>query len=406
MKIIITRRQLAIALTAVVILSGTSLLVRHVIFAKDPPAFITTGIARMDIEESVLASGTLEALKTVAVGAQVSGQLEKLHVRLGDQVKKGQLLAEIDPVLQQNSLKDAEASLENVQAQIRSKKALLQQYELAYRRQKELAAQDAASQADLESAQAQLDTARADLAALNAQAKKARIAVDTAKANLDYTRIVAPMDGVVISIDTEEGQTVVSAQTAPTILKLANLDTITVKAEISEADVTRVKAGQKVYFTILGEPDSRHYGTLRAIEPGPKSSSSASGSSSSSTSSSSSAIYYNGLFDVPNPDRKLRVSMTAQVAIVLREAKQVLSIPVSALSDKGEDGRQTVKVLVNGTPQVRTINVGITNNVNAEVVDGLRAGEKVVIGDAAAKVSTASSGMPPGPPGVGSGGRR
>jgi macrolide-specific efflux system membrane fusion protein len=402
MKIIISRWQLAIALTAVVILSGTSLLVRHVIFAKDPPAFITTGIARMDIEESVLASGTLEALKTVAVGAQVSGQLKKLHVRLGDQVKKGQLLAEIDPVLQQNSLKDAEASLENVQAQIRSKKALLQQYELAYQRQKQMADQDAASQADLESAQAQLDTARADLAALNAQAKKARIAVDTARANLDYTRIVAPMDGVVISIDTEEGQTVVSAQTAPTILKLANLDTITVKAEISEADVTRVKPGQKVYFTILGEPDSRHYGTLRAIEPGPKSSSSAS----SSTSSSSSAIYYNGLFDVPNPDRKLRVSMTAQVAIVLREAKQVLSIPVSALSDKGKDGRQSVKVLVNGTPQVRTINVGITDNVNAEVINGLRAGEQVLIGDAAAKVATTSSGMPPGPPGGGAGGRR
>jgi macrolide-specific efflux system membrane fusion protein len=406
MKIIISRWQLAIALTAVVILSGTSLLVRHVIFAKDPPAFITTGIARMDIEESVLASGTLEALKTVAVGAQVSGQLKKLHVRLGDQVKKGQLLAEIDPVLQQNSLKDAEASLQNVQAQIRSKKALLQQYELAYQRQKQMADQDAASQADLEIAQAQLDITRADLAALDAQAKKARIAVDTARANLDYTRIVAPMDGVVISIDTEEGQTVVSAQTAPTILKLANLDTITVKAEISEADVTRVKPGQKVYFTILGEPDSRHYGTLRAIEPGPKSSSSASGSSSSSTSSSSSAIYYNGLFDVPNPDRKLRVSMTAQVAIVLREAKQVLSIPVSALSDKGKDGRQSMKVLVNGTPQGRTINVGITDNVNAEVINGLRAGEQVLIGDAAAKVATTSSGMPPGPPGGGAGGRR
>ena len=128
------------------------------------------------------------------------------------------------------------------------------------------------------------------------------------------------MDGVVVGIVTEEGQTVVSAQAAPTILRLANLDTITVKAQISEADVTRVRPGQKVYFTILGDPDARHYGKLRAIEPATDS---ASSSSSASTSSSSTAIYYNGLFEVPNPDRTLRVSMTAQVFVVLSEAKQV-----------------------------------------------------------------------------------
>jgi macrolide-specific efflux system membrane fusion protein len=401
------RKKLTISLVSTVILLSAGLLVRHFVFAREPAAYITACAARMDIEESVLANGALEALKTVAVGAQVSGQLKKLHVHLGDQVKKGQLLAEIDPVLQQNSLKDAEASLENVQAQIRAKKALLQQYELAFRRQNELAAQDAASKADLESAQAQLDTTRADLAALDAQVKKARIAVDTARANLDYTRIVAPMDGVVISIDTEEGQTVVSAQTAPTILKLANLAIITVKAEISEADITRVKPGQKVYFTILGEPDIRHYGTLRAIEPGPKSSSNSSGSSSSASSSDSTAIYYNGLFDVPNPDRKLRVSMTAQVAIVLSEAKQVLSIPVAALRDKSRDGRQTVKVLVNGKPEERIIKVGSTDNVNAQAVEGLQEGEQIILGDVVAKVATTSSGMPPGPPpGVGTGGRR
>jgi macrolide-specific efflux system membrane fusion protein len=192
---------------------------------------------------------------------------------------------------------------------------------------------------------------------------------------------------------------VVSAQTAPTILKLANLDTITVKAEISEADVTKVKPGQKVYFTILGEPDSRHYSTLKAIEPGPKSSSSSTTTSSTtSTSSSSSAIYYNGLFDVPNPDRKLRVSMTAQVAIVLSEAKQVLSIPVSALRNKSKDGRQAVKVLVAGVPQERTIKAGISNNVSVQVTDGLREGDLVVIGDTTLPATTASTGMPAGPP--------
>lgn len=397
MEKIITRKRSIIVLVSIAVLAGAGLLVRHFVFAKETPAYITASAARMNIEESVLASGTLQALKTVDVGAQVSGQLKRLHVQLGDQVKKGQLLAEIDPVLQQNALKDAEATQENVRAQMQAKKALLRQLELAYRRQKELTAQDAASKADLESAEAQFHTTRADLAALEAQLKKARIAVDTAKANLDYTRIVAPMDGVVIGIVTEEGQTVVSAQAAPTILKLANLNTITVKAQISEADVTRVRPGQKVYFTILGEPDTRHYGTLRAIEPATDAASAASSSSSTSTSSST-AIYYNALFDVPNPDHKLRVSMTAQVAVVLSEAKQVIAIPVSALRDKRKDGRQTVQVLVNGMPQERTIRVGISNNVNVQVTEGLRAGERVVIGDTAAQTPVATSSGPPGPP--------
>jgi macrolide-specific efflux system membrane fusion protein len=269
----------------------------------------------------------------------------------------------------------------------------LRQYELAYRRQKGLAAQDAASLADLESAQAQLETTRAELAALEAQFRKAQIAVDTAKANLDYTRIVAPMDGVVIGIITEEGQTVVSAQAAPTILRLADLDTVTVRAQISEADVTRVRPGQKVWFTILGEPDTRRYGTLRAIEPATES------ASSSSSTTSSTAIYYNGLFDVKNPDRKLRPSMTAQVAVVLSEARQALSVPVSTLRDKGKDGRQTVKVLTDGKTEERSVRVGISDRVNAQVLDGVREGERVVIGDATVQAVATTAGMPPpGPP--------
>jgi macrolide-specific efflux system membrane fusion protein len=373
------RNKIILVLITIAVVICTVLLVRHYFFAKNKITYITATAARMDLEEKVLASGTLNAFKTVEVGAQVSGQLKKLHVVLGDQVKKGQLLAEIDPVLQQNSLRDAEASLENVKAQKRSKQALLQQYELAYKRQKQMVDQDAAARADLESAQSQLDSTRADLAALDAQINKARISVDTAQANLDYTRIVAPMDGVVISIVTEEGQTVVSAQAAPTILKLANLDTITVKAQISEADVTRTRPGQPVYFTILGDADTRYYSTLRAIEPGPDTTTTS--SSSTTTSSSSTAIYYNGLFDVPNPGRKLRVSMTAQVSIVQNIAKQALCIPASALGEKGKDGRSTVRVLVNNLPENSMIRTGINNNVLIQVTEGLQEGDKVIIGD-------------------------
>jgi macrolide-specific efflux system membrane fusion protein len=363
-------------------------------FAPQEITYITASATRFDLEDSVLATGILKAFKTVAVGAQVNGQLKTLHVALGDKVKKGQLLAEIDPVLPQNTLKDAEAQVDNLQAQKRSKQALLKQYELACQRQSRMNAKDAGSKADLEVAQAQLESTRHDISSLEAQIRKAIIAVDTARANLGYTRIHAPIDGTVISIDTEEGQTVVSNQSATTILTLATLDTMTIKAKISEADVTRVKPGLPTYFTLLGDSDTRYYGKLRAIEPGPVSNGTTSAGT-GSTVSSSSAIYYYGLFEVPNPDNKLKVSMTTQVAVVLNQVKQALCIPVSVLGEKQKDGKTTVRVLVGEQAETRTIRTGMSNSVQIQVLGGLREGEKVIIGDSSNLPKTDSSNMPP-----------
>jgi macrolide-specific efflux system membrane fusion protein len=391
----ITGKQLGLALLVLAVLLGTGLLVRH-IFPREKTTYITAAATPMDLEESVLASGTLHAFKTVDVGAQVSGQLKTLHVALGDKVTRGQLLAEIDPILQQNSLKDAEAQIENLQAQRRSSHALLMQYDLAFKRQNSMVALDAAPRADLESARAQYDNTRYAIASLDAQIKRARIARDTARANLGYTRISAPMDGVVISITTQEGQTLVSTQSATTILSLANLDLITVKAKISEADITRVKPGLITYFTLLGDGDRRYYSRLRTTEPGPVSGSGG-GSTSSSTTSSSTAIYYNGLFEVPNPDHKLRVSMTVQAVIVLNEARKALTIPVSALGDKQKDGSYLVKVLRDDTPEPRLIRVGINDRVNVQVIEGLKVGEQVIIGDSSTLPAVDKS-APAGPP--------
>ena len=387
-----SRKRIIVGTIAILVLLGTGFAVKKFFFSTAKISFITANVVKMDLEENVLASGTLKAFKTVAVGAQVSGQLKTLHVALGDKVKKGQLLAEIDPVLQQNTLKDSEAQVENLRAQKRSRQALLKQYDLAWQRQSQMNARDAAPKADLESAQAQLESTRYDIAALEAQIKKAVIAVDTARANLGYTKIIAPIDGAVISIDTEEGQTVVSTQSATTIITLATLDTMTVKAKISEADVTRVKPGLQTYFALLGDADTRYYGTLRAVEPGPVASSTVTGTSSTS---SSSAVYYYGLFEVPNTDNKLKVSMTTQVVIVLNQVKQALSIPVSALGDKQKDGRTTVKVLAGDVAETRTIRTGISNNVQVQVLEGLREGEKVVVGDSTSLPKTESSAMPP-----------
>ncbi|CAM3790483.1 efflux RND transporter periplasmic adaptor subunit [Bordetella tumulicola] len=376
---------IAIALVAMLLLG------KMLFFSVPPkPDYVTAEARLADMEDSVLASGTLEAVRQVSVGAQVSGQLKSLKVQLGDEVEQGQLVAEIDDMTQQNDLRNVQAALATRKAERQAKQATLKQAELAYARQRQMLARDASSREDFEQAEATLNVTRADIVALDAQIAQAEIEVDTARVNLGYTRISSPMSGKVVAIVTKEGQTVNSIQTAPTIIKVAQVDTMTVKAQISEADVTRVRPGQKVYFTILGEPDKRYYGTLRAIEPAPDSiqrdeSTSTLTGGGTAASGTSEAVYYNGLFDVPNPDETLRISMTAQVFIVLGEAKQTLIIPSSALGKRGEDGRYTVQVVgTDNEPTKRQIKVGMNNNVNAQVLEGLSAGERVVSAEAAA----------------------
>ncbi|WP_143136392.1 HlyD family efflux transporter periplasmic adaptor subunit, partial [Burkholderia ubonensis] len=246
-----------------------------------------------------------------------------------------------------------------------------------------------------ESARAALDVQRANLASLDAQIRAARIQIDTAQANLGYTRIVAPMDGEVVAIVTQEGQTVIAQQQAPVILKLADLDTMTVKAQVSEADVIRIQPGQTAYFTILGEPDRRYYGKLRAIEPAPQNfleSQAGLGGAGGGATKTNAAVFYNALFEVPNPGHRLRISMTAQVNIVLGGARNALSIPAAALGAKDKNGAYAVRVLrADGKTETRTIRTGINNNVKVEVLAGLKEGEQVVIGDADADSQAASA---------------
>ena len=312
----------------------------------DTNGYITAPVSRLDVENTVLATGIIEAKNLVSVGAQVSGQIKSLKVVLGEKVQVGQLLAEIDSLPQQNTLRIKNAALAAVRAQKQSKEATLNLAELVFRRQQEMLRGEAGSREDYETAEAQLKVTRAEITALDAQIEQARIAVDTAQLDLNYTRITSPIDGVVVAIVAKEGQTVNANQSAPTIIKVARLETMTVKVEISEADVVRVKPGQRVYFTILGEPDKPYHTSLLAIEPAPESVAGESGNAAGSSSSSSSgtAIYYMGTLDVPNPDAKLRISMTTQVNIVLAEAKNALTIPSAALGDLNKDGTYTVSV--------------------------------------------------------------
>jgi macrolide-specific efflux system membrane fusion protein len=387
-----SKLRIAVLITAALVVVAT--ITGFMLRPTAAPAVATSPAVVADVENTVVATGTLEAAQLVSVGAQVSGRITSLKVQLGDQVKAGALIAEIDSTTQENNVRNARAALASTRAQRSVQVATLKQAELAFERQKTMLAQDATSRADYEAAEATLDSTRAQIAALDAQILQGQTGLDTAQANLGYTRITAPMDGTVVAIVAKEGQTVNANQAAPTIIKLAKLDTMLVSAEISEADVIKVKPGQKVYFTILGNPDKRYYGTLRTIEPAPASleSETSTTSSSSSSSSTSQAIYYNAQFEVPNPDGELRISMTAQVYVVLGEARNALTIPSAALGDKASDGSYAVKVLdAKGAPQPRTIKVGLNNNALAQVLSGLKAGERVVVGEASGQAGNAQS---------------
>ena len=351
----------------------------------DTPQYLTATAERGDIENAVLATGVLEGIKQVDVGAQVSGQLKSLKVKVGDKVKKGQWLAEIDPLILQNTLRKAQVDEENLQAQRRATAAQLKQARSIYERYKGLQIDESVSRQDYEDAESTFQVQQANLLSLDAQIKSAHIQIDTAKINLAYTRIVAPIDGDVVGIVTQEGQTVIANQLAPVLLKLADLDTMTVKAQVSEADVIHISPGQQVYFTILGEADKRYYAKLRGTEPAPQNFLE---TQTAGTPKQNTAVFYNALFDVPNPDHRLRIAMTAQVRIVLDTAQAALMVPVAALGPRNNDGGYSLRVLdAKGRAVSREVKTGINNNVKVQILEGLVEGDKVVIGDASPTVA-------------------
>ncbi|MDS1138045.1 efflux RND transporter periplasmic adaptor subunit [Nitratireductor indicus] len=375
--------------------------------ASQDQTYLTASVTRGDVELTVLASGTLKPVKLVAVGAQVSGRITSVDVELGQTVKAGDRIAEIDSVTQENALRTAQAALANTKAQKQEKEATLALKEQTLERQKQMLAKSAVSRADYDSAVAEVSATKAQIAALDALIVQGEVAIETAEANLGYTRITAPIDGTVLAIVSQEGQTVNASQSAPTIVVLGQLDTMTVRTEISEADIIKVKAGQSLWFTILGEPGKRYEAMLDSIEPAPESITSdrsivsSSSSSYSSSSSSDEAIYYNGIFNVPNPDGHLRTYMTAEVHIVLGEARNVLTIPASALGGQDSEGRYSVRVLDrDGTVSSRQVEIGLNDRITAEIRSGLEEGDRVITSQSSQQTNSGSS-QRMGPPPMG-----
>ncbi len=369
---------------AVIALIVLLIFIHSVFFTTAAPTYMTSKVKRGDIEVSVLANGTIKPHRLVAVGARATGRIISLKVKPGSVVKEGDLLAEIDPTTQTNDLKSKEAALANYRGKLAEQEAQLVLAKQNMTRQQTMISSHAVSKADFDDADAQVKIRAAQIDQLKAQIVQAEVDVETAKVNLGYTRVTAPSDGTVLATVVQEGQNVNAVQSAPTIVILGDLSVMTVRAEISEADVINVKPGQDLYFNVLGNRTRRYESRLEKIEPAPESIrndiSFNSSSTASSSSSTSQAIYYNGTFNVPNDDGVLRTYMTAEVHIILGRAQKVLLIPSDALNDVSGN-KAVVNILdKNGKVEARDIETGLNNKVMVEVVSGLEEGETVVTG--------------------------
>ena len=362
---------------------------------KNEINYLTEPVVRTSIAQTVSATGEISAAQLVDVGAQASGQIKKLHVTLGQQVKKGDLIAEIDSTSQLNNLNTNKAKLDTNQAQLVSAEIALRSADKKYQREQALWKEDATSREALEDGQDAFAAAKASVAELKSSIRQTQIAINTAEADLGYTRITAPMDGTVVAIPVEEGQTVNANQTTPTIVQVADLSTMLNKMQIAEGDVNKVKAGMKLTFTTLSQPDNVREATLESIDPGLTTMSQ--GSYTTSTDTTDSAIYYYARSLVPNEDNVLHIGMTTENTIIINQAEKVLAVPKLAVKQRG--GKQYVRVLgENNQPQEKEITTGLSDNMNTEVKSGLGEGENVIISEAAAGETSDSVGRGMGRP--------
>ncbi|NWD08937.1 efflux RND transporter periplasmic adaptor subunit [Pseudomonas gingeri] len=350
--------------------------------------FATVTVNRGDIESSVTALGTLQPRRYVDVGAQASGQIHKIHVEVGDQVKEGQLLVEIDPSTQKAKLDAGRYSIENLKAQLQEQRALHDLARQKYQRQQQLNAGGATRVEDIQSAQAEMRTTQARIDMFQAQILQAQASLRSDEAELGYTRIFAPMSGTVVALDAREGQTLNAQQQTPLILRIAKLSPMTVWAEVSEADIGHVKPGMNAYFTTLSGGNRRWTSSVRQIlpvPPKPLEQTSQSGGSPNSSSKSGAArvVLYTVLLDVENADQALMAEMTTQVFFVADRAQNVLTAPIAALQGGSQPHVQNARVVdANGEIQTREVRTGISDRLRIQILDGLVEGDHLLIGPA------------------------
>lgn len=364
-------------------------------FKKDDKAQLATqSITRINIDQSIEAVGEVYAKEQVDVGAQVSGQITKLYVQIGDKVKAGDLIAQIDKDKQQNDLDITKAQLASTKANLESKKVALEIASSQYQREQKLYSNKATSLENLETLKNNFYGLKASVADLNAQVVQLEITLKNAEKDLGYTTITAPMDGIIINVAVDEGQTVNANQSTPTIVKIANLDEMEIRMEIAEADVSKIKVGTAVKFSILNDPEKKYEAKISSIDPANTTTSDAkSNSSSSSTSSSStSAIYYYAKVFVKNRDNFLRIGMSVENSIVIKSAPNALAVPTYAI--KNDKGGYFVELLRGGQIIKSYVKIGIKDSINTQILDGVSENDLLVL-SSSAKTGKSSGMRPP-----------
>ena len=345
--------------------------------------FITKKAKKGSFSKKVDATGEIFATELIDVGAQVSGQIKKLYVKLGDQVKKGDMIASIDSSTQQNSIDNKEAQLAIYKAQLESAKVALNISKTQFNRENALFAKNATSKQEFESAKNTYSANSAKIKELEAQIKQTNIELSTAKINLGYTKITAPRDGTVVSVQVEEGQTVNANQTTPTIVNIADLSHVKMKMQIAEGDITKIKVGTPVEYSILSEPTKKFQTTVSSIDPGLTTlsdgsygSSSSSKSSYSSSSSSSSAVYYYAQSIVDNKDGILRIGMTTQNELLIANVEDAIIVP--SIGIKKDENGTFVYVLKDGKPVKTAVKTGIKDNLDTQIISGINENDEII----------------------------
>ncbi len=335
--------------------------------------YMTKELSRCTITDVVEASGTINPVNTVSVGSTVSGLMKEIYVDYNSEVKKGQLLAQIDPATFQAQVDQNRAQINNAEANLAKLNAEMVYAEKTYIRYKNLYKKNFVARSELDQAESDYLAKKASIGAQRASIAQSRASYNTAMTNLGYTKIVAPVDGTIISRDIDVGQPVAASFQAPELFTIAqDLTKMQIEVNVSEADIGSVKEGQEVEYTLDGYPDSTFYGKVTQVRL--------------DSTTTSNVVTYTVIVSVNNDDLKLKPGMTANVSIITKRSENVMCAPSVAMKYSPEINGQKYKnpgiwVLENGKPKRIDIKEGASDDSNVEINSKvLKVGDKIIIG--------------------------
>ncbi len=387
------KKRYIIALVAVIAIGGWS----YKIYNSKRVIYQTQKISTCTITDAVEASGTINPVNIVSVGSTVSGLMKEIYVDYNTEVKKGQLLAQIDPANFQASVDQNAAQIRNAEANLAKLNAQLDYAQKTYIRYKNLYAKNFVAKSELDQAESDYLAQKASIGAQKASIAQAKANYNTAMTNLGYTKIIAPVDGTIISRDIDVGQPVAASFQAPELFTIAqDLTKMQIEVNVSEADIGEVKEGQDVEYTLDGYPDSTFYGKVTQVRL--------------DSTTTSNVVTYTVIVSVNNEDLKLKPGMTANVSIITKRSTDVMCVPSIALKFSPESSgqkyqKQGIWLLEKGKPVRVNIKEGASDDANVEIIsDKIKLGDKVIIGASRAKnrnsSKTSTGKRRGGPPGM------